>query len=593
MRRLLLYLAFTTLTLGAVKLPRDARAFMEKGIFHPTAEIKGWQAPARVPLDLVNYALLKTYGRKAKAIWPLEGKDHTLVAYAIDLEPAPIPKGEVHGIPPATSVIISAYLNRDAFIEELHQGSFSSMLPCRKPQRLVLTYGTAIAAKCGSHWRIVPGGKIVTKSWVSKYADFPPKDKTNPIKLTSTWKAFITGKAASSTKVLFEEFDEVYPIDHYYNWGLLYVNGIVNEWGYPNHHFYGYWAYEGNIIETIGIIASALKLRWIGEKYDFKKAHVQDDSVFSDPEDSLKINDPYYTYTFYCSYWLPLGVFIWPNPDMTPEEAGCTKDELSSAGAVLRPSVPWTLIPTPYWEFVRRNVYLWNHHRKYNKRYDVIVPFLARYGRYVNENNIKPPWARDVGYAKARQAWWEYLRERVSKQAIYLSPALNFTPFGVAGVISPTFTLAGWDDGKKLLATYSPQGVWFVSGPNGPSVVPPGYAWISPVRVGDWPAWLYPSPEFENQPPALAFPTRALVDEGQSLTLVADLHWDREGEEITWEVESSPFTIVEKGAWSVTFQIDRPEGNYVIWIKYTDGHNTVYHPVVVHVFPTFKFGEGK
>ena len=121
--------------------------------------------------------------------------------------------------------------------------------------------------------------------------------------------------------------------------------------------------------------------------------------------------------------------------------------------------------------------------------------------------------------------------------------------------------------------------------------MPPGYSWWAAERLANYPGFLYPPVSFSNTPPSLAFPTRGTVKEGETLTFVASLVWDREGEPVNWEIEESPFTVLEKGSRSFKILADRSEGDYVIWIKYSDGKNTVRHPIVVHVFPTFSFGE--
>ncbi|GEM_PF-2258506 len=583
MRKITALLFLLLVPLVGMHLPGDVDYYLNKGILHMTPSVKGWEAASRAPLDLVDYAIERTYGRRPAHIYPLEGKDHLLVAYAIDLEDARVGRGERHGIPPASAVVISAYLTEEPFLAELHGPRFSAAMPCRNPEALVLTRRLALVARCSNEWRAVPAGRKTPTWWIDQERQSPPENISRVVSaLHPTWDAFVRGKLASSQKVLFEEFDEVYPISFAKTWG---IRGVPHR-QHPDHEWYGYWFYSNIVIETVGVMASAAYLRWREQRYDFGSAFLIDrDDPFLGPVQA-----------YLCSYWIPLGVYM---VDEQEREIGlgCGNANDGSPGVIS--SFPRTPVPRPFWEFAKRNQWFWENHRLYNRGYDVVVPFLSKFGRYVNENHLKPPDVTEVGRKKSRDAWWRYLKERLLRGGIMIPSALSFPVMGIDGIVSPGYTVAGWDDGKRLIAVYSPLGIFIKWSPNGGTSPNnggsiyefPGYVFVAPEYAGDWPAWLYPPRPLENMPPAVAFPTRALVNEGDEVEFVADAHWDREGEKITWRVEESPFPVVEKGPWSFKIQVDQPEGNYVIWVAYSDGGRSVHHPIVIHVFPTYRFAE--
>jgi len=554
-------------------LPMDAKAFLEKGILQRTEVSSGWNVPSRAPLDFVDYALERTYGRRASKVWPLVGKEGKLVAYAIDLAPAELPKNVVMGMRPASAVIVSASLTRDAIIGELHGPRFSELFPCKAPQKIVLTQGTALAFRCGGRWIAGYGsGKEVTEDWVEENADIPPKEERAVSHLPESWRAFLSGD--SSGRVYFTEFDECYPIDHNATFG---VDNITL--GDPHGDTHGcnpglYWNYEGDWIQMIGLIAGYARLVWKVQKYGFKEAFLQDFSRPPTDEFGERINSTYHTGVFF-SHWVNLGIYIYPEIDGQP------------------PTIRKTLISEDYHAFGERNRHFWNTHRFFNTGAEVVLPFLQKYGRFVYENSIRPPFKREVGVSAARDAWFHYYKERLLKRAILIFDALdrNHQPYGIPDSIAPDITVAGWDDSKKLICAFTAAGTQWIGGPGGDMTIPPGYSWWAAERLANYPGFLYPPVSFSNTPPSLAFPTRGTVKEGETLTFVASLVWDREGEPVNWEIEESPFTVLEKGSRSFKILADRSEGNYVIWIKYSDGKNTVRHPIVVHVFPTFSFGE--
>lgn len=579
MKRILSAAAFLGLLIPVLsgELPRDIKEYIAKGIFQRTKVSSGWESVSRAPLDLVDYALSRTYGRRSEKIWPLTGKAGALVGYAIDLEPSNLPKNIVMGMRPTSAVILSSSLHHYAVIGELHGPRFSDLFPCKAPERIVLTRGTALAFRCNGRWIAGYGrGKEVTPEWVEEYADVPPKKKGPVSHLPKSWVSLLSGE--NSGRVYFTEFDECYPIDHNATFGVDYIS-----LGDPHGDTHGfnpglYWNYGGDYIQMIGLIAGYARLVWKGKKYPTKEAYIIDYTKVPEKKFGERVNCPYFTTEFF-SHWLSLGIYVRPEDQLYPN--------------AWPPTFPKTLISEDYHTFGERNRRFWNTHRFFNTGKEVVVPFLQRYGRYVNENAIRPPFKREVGVLASKDAWFSYYKERLLKRAVLIYDALdrNHHPYGIPDAITPTPTVAGWDDSKKLICAFTASGVQWIGGPGGDKTIPPGYSWWSPERLATYPAFLYPPVEFIDTPPSLAFPTRATVKEGKTLTFLATLKWDREGKPISWEIEESPFTILEKGDRSFKILADKPEGNYVIWIKYSDGKNTVRHPIVVHVFPTFIFGE--
>ncbi len=351
-------------------------------------------------------------------------------------------------------------------------------------------------------------------------------------------------------------------------------------------------------MESTALIGSLAALVWHGSKYGFKVADMQWESQNDPRGENWHINNWNMTRYFYCTYWVPRGIYMLDREGVDKPEDNCVLSGYSGVfwyASYFHPilSSKKTLVPEPYWEFLQRNVYLWKHHRYYNTGASVVLPFLTRYGRFRYETNAHPPFPRDIGHKAARPLWFRYYKEKLLQRAIVIEDAFEMCPTDYPEVVEPGMVVAGWDEEKSVVAVFTATGEIAVGGPTGGYVIPPGLSWVAPDRIGYYHGWLYPPVSFTNSPPALYFPTRAEVKEGEELKIVADGSWDKEGDKITWEIEESPFQVVERGVRHFTILADRPEGNYVIWIRYSDGHHTIHHPIVVHVFPTFYFGGEK
>ncbi len=584
MRKTAAFLIGAWLVLAA-GLPPEVKKASREGLLHTAGAKEGWESPQRVPLAYVREGLRLAYGRGVKTIWAISDPEGRLAAYGVDLEAPPYEKNTFHGIPPVRSVILSASLEEPAFTAAFSV-PIESLFSCPQPEQLVLVRKFALVSRCGDSWRL--GREKLTASWVRRFAYRSPlKAKPGPVKVSRTWDALLRAEASSSGVIVMPEFDAVWPIDHNATWGIKGITPSENH----NCGAYKYYNFTGSVIVLGGVMASAARLIWKGEKYTFKPAVVQYEERGSPAPKEINYWEP--THTFYCVHWVPAGVMT-DYPEMTCEKESKVNPLWWSG--YLTPIARKTIIPYDYWKFAERNAEVYKSSRRYTTTWaSIFVPLFNSYGRFVYENSVRPPFVRDIGREAARPLWYRYFKERLLKRALFVEAAYEgVTPAGYPGFVAPGPLPAGWDDAKSLIAVFAPEGWWVIGGPSGGYIIPPGYTWIAPELLGTGPpGWVYPPSEFVNSPPAVSFPTRVIVREGEEFTLKADTHWDREGEKITWEVEDSPFTVVEKKDWSLTLLADLPENHYVVWIKYTDGRRAVHHPVVVYVAPTYKFGEGK
>ncbi len=218
MRKALIVFAIFGFALGAKNLPRDVEGFLRQGKLQPVKITKGWYFSDRAPLDLIESAVRATYGRGIEKIWPISAVDGSLVAYGIDLEEVSM-EGEVHGIPPVKSIIISASLTSQPFIGEFPI-RFEGLLSCLFSQKVVLSQGLGVFSYCGGKWMI--GHRVVSRAQLEKWGERPVLKNKPVAKLPRSWVSFLRGKAGkNSSKVLvFPEYDLVYPIDHHMTWGI-------------------------------------------------------------------------------------------------------------------------------------------------------------------------------------------------------------------------------------------------------------------------------------------------------------------------------------------------------------------------------------
>ena len=585
---LLLLLAWF-LSSGA--LPPDVGTASREGLLHLTRVRSGWDSPSRATIPTVAWVVKKTYGREALSVWPVVGAGGRLTAYAITLQAPPPQENTAHGLLPVRGVLLSASMEEPPFLAEFSV-PVEALFSCGSPSEIVLVRRFALVSRCRGEYYV--GKKKLSPQWVERFAlRSGLKDKGN-FKVSRGWVSALAGSLSNGKVLAIAEFDSIWPIDHNRTWKVpAMVEGKTPQKIIHDHSDYCYYGYYGAFLAIVGTLSSAAWLRWGGKPYGFRGPVYLQWYDWKNGEDNTDINAPFLTRTFYCTWWVPMGVYTDELDFWSSCELALKNDPLWY-GSRLLPAFKTTVVSDLYWRFAERNrSFYYSDHRWYRTYEEVVIPFVTSFGgRFVYETYSRPPFVIEVGREAARRAWFRYFKERITRQGFYFDSSWpDKSPLGYPGVVEPIVQVVGWDEGKGLVGTFMPEGWVRYAGPNGGFVLPPGISWIGAEFVGGYPGWLFPPREFSDTPPSVYFPTRALVYEGERLRIVADGHWDREGEEVSWEIESCQLPVVERGSWSFTVEADAREGDYICWVRYSDGHNTVHHPIVIHLLPTYRFSE--
>ena len=570
MRKKAIYILFA-LALGAglfmgfgpsVNLPKDASHLLALGRVG-----QGWDSPQRVPLALAVWAVERNYQGKVEKIYPILGKDDRLVAYGIDLAVEPYPPSLWKGMPPATALILSANFSGPAVLAEYHGTFIRDLFPrgCPKPDRLYLSKRAAVIVKYGGKYFVASreqNPEAVKASLEDKLVLSEKRDAKPRVSLL--WDRFLRATSGGK-RVYFTELDWSYPpgID---------TNGLKmrapigpGDPGYVDHgcdRFGLYWGYCADNLDNVGAMANMIRFRWKGERTRLVKVRMVPGGYYAgcDPGTAGR----------------GFGLFIFPDGD-------CASSKTIE-------TIPRFWVTKDYWDFTLWNEWLWEHHRWYNTGYYVINHYLSKYGANIRwEFYQAPPF--DNG-----PAWFNYVKERLLQGAMMIAPSFpGYTApyYGVKDSMRAYVFPCGWDDAKQLLCMYSIVKAGLCSKALGGCFYwPAGFSFVTPKAFGLPPAWVYPPAPFSDLAPTMTFPTRVMAYQGDRVRIEADVVWDREGEGVSFQVEESPFPVVEKGKNYFVIEADAPaREEYVIWLSYSDGVNKVVHPVFVYVFPTFKVGE--
>ncbi len=569
-------------------IPPDAR-FNGKVIL--TYDVD-WVVPERVLVDEVEEAarniLLRRFpGRYSiKAIYPLADGDGALAGYAVEFEASERERRIYrNGLPPLRMIVFSARRFMPPVLWESYSVGMSHLLaPFRRAglrvERIVLAAGPGFYLKAGGrYW--TAGGRPVDESYVRDCdikrtlqafgftLESYRRDRKVADEVVRDWEHIFLGYDPYKDKVAFTELEFFVPLYVQKHWGLEGID-ITED---PVHIYdspYGHWSFAVNAFHTTAALLQYSELVYRGRRYGMRKTEVMDlkKEYLKRGDNQRNVKDV----TWYIDYWVEIGVF---------SDAMERRDRYSWESEVL-------------WQWGEHNRRLWEGKRYGLEGEEVAGAFIRSMGYQIKTYYYPPwPWQTSMPPERLWKVWhdWHlsFLKKRIIGFDTYYPPG-RFE--GVKNSCEPWIVIGGWGKSSQLIGLYTGTADQMASSVYGTKTFLPWINFYHPMySVGDW-GYLMPPRQFTNIPPALGIPSRVIAYEGEEIEFEIGV-WDAEGDKVEWILEEFPFKVKEKRADYLRFKIDKPAGAYYAWVRYSDGHNTVYHPIHFLIRPTLYLGGGQ
>jgi hypothetical protein len=385
--------------------------------------------------------------------------------------------------------------------------------------------------------------------------------------LARQWHYALMGYNPYADKVVFTELEAFVPV-YVQKWGLDGLGVTDCPEGYAYASPYGFWQFDVSDISTTAALLQYIRLVYEGKKYDLKKVEIMDAyKEYQKNENQVNAVSALY----FSDYWIEFGIYT---------EYYERQDR-------------WTWESDILIDWINFNAQLWKAGRCGLEGESVAGRYIRRFG-YDIVTYYYPPWPSQTSMPE-RQLWKEwadwhrsFLKKRVIGFDTYYPPGRYV---GIKNSCAPWLLIGGWDKKSDKIGLYTAMGAGMASF-YGVKIFPPGINFYHPMySVGDW-GYIYPKQEFKNIPPVVGIPSRVIAYEGEEVEFQV-VSWDAEGEEVSWDFEGFPFQILEKTASKVRFKIDKPAGLYYCWVRYSDGVNTVRHPIVFHIRATLYLRSGQ
>ena len=539
-----------------------------------------WVVPERVLVDEVEEAarniLLRRFpGRYSiKAIYPLCDGEGDLAGYAVEFKAAEAERRIYrNGLPPLQMIVFSARRFMPPILWESYSVGMSHLLgPFRRAglrvDRIVLAAGPGFYFRAGGrYW--TAGGRPVDESVVRsgdvrrtmEAFGFTLKHfrrERKAAEFVRDWQHVLLGYDPYKDKVAFTELEFFVPVYVQKLWDLEGLRGMGDL----------YWDFVIDHFLNVAALVQYGELVYRGRRYGMRKTEIMDlakekERARNENGGVLNLNAHLIDYDF--DYWWDLGV-------------------LSSSE---KPNDRWSWESEILWEWGERNRYFWHTNRSATGL-KVAGEFVRSKGYEVKTWYWPPdPFETDMWGDELWQLWHDWHVSFLKKRII------GFDVYDLHwGVFSPDIITGGWSKTNNLVGLYNSIGTdvyWFY----GYIKFYPGVNFYHPVySVGRNYGYLMPPREFTNIPPALGIPSRVIAYEGEEIEFEVGV-WDAEGDSVSWVLEEFPFKVEEKRADYLRFKIDKPAGAYYAWVRYSDGHNTVYHPIHFLLRPTLYLGGGQ